>query len=112
MKHITNQRTKEKISITGVCDTFWKQTRGLMFSSRKNVLFCFQQEKKRGFHMFFVFFPIDIIFLDASKKIVEIKTNFLPYTTYQSRVACQYVIELPTDKKNKKNIRVGDSFIW
>ena len=32
--------------------------------------------------MFFVFFPIDVLFLDKNKKVVELKENFKPFSIY------------------------------
>ena len=50
-----------------------KQAIGLMFSKQKNIIFEFKKEKKELIHMFFVFYPIDLIFLNKSKKVVELK---------------------------------------
>jgi uncharacterized membrane protein (UPF0127 family) len=49
--------------------------------------------------MWFVFFPIDVLVVDASMKIVEIKKNFKPWTLWKSSVRGKYVIELAIQGK-------------
>ena len=52
-------------------------------------------------HMFFVFFPIDVLFLDKNKKIIEIKKNLRPFSFYYSKNKAKYVAEL-TEKNDYK----------
>ena len=59
--------------------------------------------------MFFVFFPIDILFLDKNKKIIEIKKNFRPFSFYKSREKAKYVVEI-AEENNYKAIKIGDRF--
>ena len=57
--------------------------------------------------MFFVFFPINVLFLDKNKQIIEIKKNFRPFTTYKSKNKANYVVEI---SKNKKEYKIGQKF--
>jgi hypothetical protein len=75
-----------------------------MFSKKKNLIMIFNKEKNISLHMFFVFFPIDVLFLDKNKRIIEIKKDFRPFSFYTSGKKVKYVVEL-TDKHNYK---VGD----
>ena len=84
-----------------ICKSIWSKARGLMFSRKKNLMFVFDKEQRIGLHMFFVFFPIDVLFLDKNKKIIEIKKNFKPFTFYRSKEKAKYVIEL-TEKHSFK----------
>ncbi|HLD15765.1 MAG TPA: DUF192 domain-containing protein [Candidatus Nanoarchaeia archaeon] len=53
--------------------------------------------------MLFVFFPIDVIWLDKNKKIVDMKKNVKPFSLFSApRKAAKYIIEV------KKG--VGDKF--
>jgi len=70
-----------------LCDSLLSRAKGLMFSPKikdKAFILSFPKEQKIELHMFFVFFPIDVLFLDRKKKIVEIKTEFPPFSTYSS----------------------------
>ena len=80
------------------------KARGLMFSRKKDLMFVFDKEKKISLHMFFVFFPIDVLFLDTDKKIVEIKKNFKPFSYYRPKNKARYVIELALNKRKEYNI--------
>ena len=84
-----------------VCRSAWSKARGLMFSRKRNLMFVFDDEERRGLHMFFVFFPIDVLFLDKNKRIVEIKKNLMPFTFYKSKEKAMYVVEL-TEPHNYK----------
>ena len=58
--------------------------------------------------MFFVFFPIDVLFLDEDKKVVEIKKKFEPFTLYNPKNKAKYVIELPQGAVKNTNTKIGD----
>ena len=82
---------------------------GLMFSKKikdKGLVFAFNREKRHLIHMFFVFFPIDVLFLDKDKKVVEIKERLMPFSFYSCKKKSKYFIELPikTIKRTKTKI--------
>jgi uncharacterized membrane protein (UPF0127 family) len=78
---------------------------GLMFSRARNLVFAFDGEEKRGLHMLFVFYPIDVLFLDKNKRVVE-KARLRPFQFYNSRRRAQYVIELKNGLA--KDVRIED----
>ena len=81
---------------------------GLMFSKKqkKALIFIFDREKIVPLHNCFVFYPIDILFLDKNKKVVEKKESFRPFSFYTPKNRSKYVIELPekTIKNSKTEI--------
>jgi len=82
---------------------------GLMFSMNpKNLVFIFKKEKIVPLHMFFVIFPIDVLFLDKNKKVVDLKENFRPFTFYTPKAKAKYVIELPKGVVAKSKTRLND----
>lgn len=93
-----------------VLQTGFRKYVGLMFKKRlvdTGYLFDFEVVRVPVvFHMWFVFFPIDVVFLDDNFKVVDIKRNFKPWTTYASKCVCRYVLELPEGDAN--SVRVGD----
>ena len=61
-------------------------------------------------HMMFVFFPIDIVFLDEQKKVVDKKT-LSPWTlNYTPKKAAKYFIELPAQRG--EIVKLGDKLDW
>jgi uncharacterized membrane protein (UPF0127 family) len=81
--------------IDKVCISMLSQAQGLMFSRRKNLLFIFSKEKYILLHNWFVFFPINLIFLDSKNKVIEIKRNFKPFSFYRSKIKVSKLIETP-----------------
>ena len=57
--------------------------------------------------MFFVFFSIDVFFLNNNKEIIEIK-KLKPFTFYNSKKLSRYVIEFPYKQLDKNNTSIGD----
>jgi len=57
--------------------------------------------------MFFVFFPIDIIFLDEQNKIVELKENFRPFQNYTSASKIISFIELRNGVIKRYSLKKG-----
>jgi len=81
------------------CNNWISQARGLMFRRRQNLVMEFKNSRRISLHMFFVFFPIDVLVLDSNKKIVEVKRDFKPFTVWNSSVKGKYVVELGFPKK-------------
>ena len=86
-----------------------QKAKGLMFSKKidKAYIFIFSKSRRMDMHMFFVFFPIDVLFLDHKRRIVEIKENFRPFTFYYSKEKANYVIELPSGSIIRHRLKVG-----
>lgn len=91
-----------------LCKSAFSKAKGLMFSSKKTLVFDLGKEKKVNLHMMFVFFPINVYFLDKEKKVVEVKENFLPFTFYNSKEKASFVIENP----EKLDVKVGEAVEW
>lgn len=83
---------------------------GLMFKfdleDGKGMIFPTEEMRKLEIHTFFVFFPIDLIFLNDVFKVVEIERDFSPFQTYKTDVHVRYLIELPSGKA--KDVRFED----
>ena len=91
-------------------NTIWQHAKGLMFtmSMEKPLLFVFERERKWGLHMLFVFYTIDVLFLDKRKKVVDLKEGFRPFAFYTPKKPCLYIIELPKGIIRKSRTSVGD----
>jgi len=94
----------------------WERTKGLMFEEKKDfnyaLIFDFPRESRimTSLHMLFVFFPIDVLFLDKEKKIVD-KTTLYPFIpNYTPKKAAKYVIEMPLGKA--KSVKIGQKIEW
>jgi len=78
------------------CNGFWKKFKGLMFSKRRNLIFDLGKETRIGamIHMFFVFYPIDIYWLDRNKNIVDKRINLKPFTIAIPKKKARYIVEI------------------
>ncbi len=78
------------------CDGFWKKFRGLMFSKKKNLIFDLKKETRLGamVHMFFVFYPIDIYWLDEKSNIIDKKENLRPFRIAIPKKEARYIVEV------------------
>ena len=96
---------------------FLFKARGLMFTmplKRGKAIILEADEEgilDTTIHMLFVFFPIDVIWVNLEKKVVDIKRNVLPFTPWLSpKDPAKYVVELPSS--STKFVKVGDSIIF
>jgi uncharacterized membrane protein (UPF0127 family) len=107
-------KLKNSVMEADLADDFWKRLIGLSFSKKKNMLFIMSYEEKWSFWMFGVSYPLNIIFMNKNKEVVDIKKaeplSFNPETwrTYVPRKPCKYVFETPLNL----NINVGDKVSW
>lgn len=94
------------------CDNILQKGTGLMFRDKKSVddtawVFSFKKPGRIGVTMMFVFFPIDIIFLDEKNRIIELKENLRPFQNYTSKAKICKFIELQRGIIKKYSIRRG-----
>ncbi|MBN2199839.1 MAG: DUF192 domain-containing protein [Candidatus Aminicenantes bacterium] len=85
------------------------QAVGLMFSKPRNLLFEFPKPQRVRLHMFFVFFAIDVVFLDFQKRVVKLKKNLRPFRIHFCPHPSRYVLELKKGTIESADIRVGDT---
>ena len=63
--------------------------------------------------MFFMRFPIDVVFLDQSNNVVKVVPNIKPWRMVPPVSGAQSALELPTGTiDGNKDIREGDTFIF
>lgn len=95
-----------------ICKTLLSKACGLMFKGQENLIFIFDEEKIIPLHMWFVFYPIDIIYLDLDQKVVELKEDLKPFTFYTPLHRAQYVLELEKGIIKKTKIKEKDIIVW
>lgn len=109
-----NQTKKKKITTDVVfCKNMLSQGSGLMFRTKNSVedkawVFVFKKSRQVSLTMFCVFFPIDVLFLDSKKKIIEVKENFKSFGYYNAKTNAKYVIELEKGTIKDKKIKINN----
>jgi uncharacterized membrane protein (UPF0127 family) len=114
----TNMVKSIKISVKGkrlfinveVCRSPLSQARGLMFSKRRNLLFVFPDERFVPLHMLFVFFPLEVFFLNSKGRVLE-KAHLKPFSFFSPKKRAKYVLEVCESSFGEK-VKVGDLLLW
>ena len=96
-------------------------SRGLMFRTQlaadRGMLFVFPDLQLRAFYMYQTLIPLDIIWIDAGRRIVYISKDTPPCPsrnpsqcpTYGAGPPSQYVLELAAGQAMAHGLKVGDS---
>ena len=92
--------------------------RGLMerasLAPNAGMLFLFPDVAPRAFWMMHTLIPLDMLFIDADRRIINIQANALPCEpprrcpTYPSMAPAKYVLEIPGGRARALGIRAGD----
>ncbi|MEW5901570.1 MAG: DUF192 domain-containing protein [Acidobacteriota bacterium] len=91
-----------------------QRAQGLMFREKlaedQGMLFIFEEKERHSFWMKNMRFPIDILWLDAQRKIVHLEPRVPPChaepcPTYRPDAAAAYVLELQSGFAEKHNLR-------
>ncbi len=97
----------KKIAVDRICATPLSQAIGLMFSRRRTLLFVFRRPRRMRIHSWFVFFPLTLLFLDSSRRVIE-STRLRPFSYYAAQRNASYLIETP----HTITIRDGERMVW
>lgn len=100
-----------------IADTEPKQLRGLMFRESlpkdNGMLFVFRNEGRHGIWMMNTSIPLDIIWMDAGKKVVHMQENVQPCEallicpSYSPESDSKYVLEVNAGYAKKHGIKIG-----
>ncbi len=90
--------------------TVLSQALGLMFRKKipsdYSMIFVLKKPSYVGIHMLFVFFPIDVIFLDEEKRIMGL-SSLKPWLGFKAMNNVRYVIEMKAGTIEKFNLSTG-----
>ncbi|MBN1385904.1 DUF192 domain-containing protein [Candidatus Woesearchaeota archaeon] len=109
IKNTTNGKTlvREK----RFCRNDLQKFMGLRFYPKlrdKGLVFPFEKDTKISLDMLFVFYHIDVLWLDAGRKVIEMKEDFMPFTFYIPKRHARYVIELPRGTIRRTKTKIKD----
>jgi len=102
---IRNTRTGALISSeAGVASSFLSRAVGLMLSKPRDLVLVSPREdiESSSIHMMFMLYPIDVIWLNSKKEVVEVRRDVQPFNPvklgtwriYKPKKPAKYVIEL------------------
>lgn len=102
--------------VVEIADSPSERQQGLMFRTslpeNQGMLFIFEQPDPVAFWMKNTLIPLDIIFIDESKRVTDIQTaqpcTADPCPLYEPPEPVLYVLELNAGYAEKNDIKVGD----
>ena len=108
---------EEKVIATNitVCRGFLRKSTGLMFrwpGGRFAFVFPFRRPRPLPITMWFVFYPIDIVFLDEEGYVVDMVKSLPPWGYYNPVCRASTFIEFPEGTLAKHRIRIGSRLAW
>ncbi|NOR59696.1 MAG: DUF192 domain-containing protein [Methanosarcinales archaeon] len=75
------------------------------------LIFVLKRSGTVGVHMLFMLFPIDVIFLDADKKIIGTAT-LKPWTGHKRMKGVKYIIEMNQGTVERFNLVPGEQMTF
>jgi len=92
-----------------VARSFWARGRGLMFAHGMPDGSGLVIDPCSSIHMFFMRFPLDVIYLNKDDRVVRIQQNIRPWRIGPVHTSgARYVIELPIGSIERSRTAVGD----
>jgi uncharacterized protein len=114
---LTFLKNQEKLTIE-IADNDAETTQGLMYRRSMpdscGMVFIMPNYEPQKFWMKNTYIPLDIIFLDESKKIVTIQANTTPFSEagVESYDKAKFVLEVNAGYCKLKGIKKGDLLKW
>jgi len=97
-----------------IADNDFERQTGLMYRKKmdtdKGMLFVFEKSEIKSFYMKNTYIPLDIIYIDSNKTIINIVKNAEPLneTSLYSDAPATYVLEVNAGLSEKLSIKKGD----
>ena len=113
LKKAKNDSILTHLDIEIADDDYQTQT-GLMYrhsiKPNQGMLFVFEQERPHSFYMKNTEIPLDIIFFNSDKKVVNIQKNAIPFdeTSLPSKKPAQFVLEVHAGLSDSWKLEEGD----
>lgn len=115
MRLIVRTTGKLLASEVEIADTFWRRFRGLMlrrsFPRGSALLFKLVRPGRYGVHMFFVRFPIDLLYLNENFVVVDICRALKPWRIHRPKAKASYIVELPAGTVSRARVKLGQKIV-
>tara|TARA_R110002012_G_scaffold51138_1_gene132171 strand:+ start:54804 stop:55304 length:501 start_codon:yes stop_codon:yes gene_type:complete len=98
-----------------IADNEFETQTGLMYresmKANRGMLFIFPNEQPRSFYMKNTRFALDLIYINANKKVVSFQENAQPFneSSLPSNAPAKYVLEVNAGLVKEWQLEVGDS---
>ncbi len=109
---LINKSKESTLGPVEMADSFSSRFRGLMLkkSLKKGMILKIPEGRGKmgsAIHMFFMRIPLDVIFLDNEKTVLD-QVTLKPWQTYTPKKAARYVVELKQGNLTSSETEIGD----
>ncbi len=109
---VINKSKGTELGHADIADSFMSRFMGLMFKKtlERGLILKLPKSRSRhgsAIHMFFMKVPLDIIFADSNRKVVDV-VSIGPWKTYTPKAPAKYVIELENGLLASSSTQIGD----
>lgn len=104
--------------VVEIADNDASREQGLMgrrtMRDDRGMLFLFDRPEPRSFWMANTPLPLDILFIDANQRIINIHRNTRPFSeeSLPSTAPAQYVVEVNGGWCDRNGVKEGDAITW
>lgn len=112
MKIINLKRSTVIAQNTQIADSFFKRFMGLMGRRTLEEGSGLMLTPCKSVHMFFMLFPIDVIFIDRDNIVVALIENIKPWRVSKIYTNAYSAIELPIYTISKSKTKIGDVIVF
>lgn len=95
-----------------MANRFFSRLRGFMFYSEWPGFDGLLLYPCRSIHMFWMQFPLDVLYLDREGRVIHVIAHIRPNQTGPSIQGSSYVLEIPTGKARALGVAVGQILRW
>lgn len=95
-----------------LADTRWLRLRGMMGRPEPSPGEGMLLHPCRGVHMFWMKYPLDVVFLDEGGRVVALYRELAPWARSQVHRGARYALELPVGTIAGTEIEEGDLLTW
>lgn len=104
-----------KLDSVEIADSWHKRALGLMFRKHQERPLVMKLGRitllGANIHCLFMRYPIDVLFLDSEKRIVDKALHVQPWTlSVKPRKPAKYIVEFPTGQA--ENAEIGEKVEW
>jgi len=96
------------ISNGRLANSFWSRLRGLLGAAPLQPGEGLVLAGEKSIHTLFMSFPIDVIYVDNTHKVVRIDHNMVPFRLGPFVTQAAYVLEMPVGTIAKTDTQPGD----
>jgi uncharacterized membrane protein (UPF0127 family) len=92
-------------------DTWWMRLKGLLGRSRLAPEDGIWLSPSSGIHTFGMRFAVDLIYLDATRRVVYLVEQFGPFRISPIKTKCASILEMRTRSIYLSNTQIGDELL-